>query len=76
MPVANCDRDLGHSLEVVNLRSHHHIDVLGAAHDAPSVHRQAADDELDSGLCKAMQQLVEGRFAQLRRAAPVNRISL
>jgi hypothetical protein len=52
-------------------------DVLGPAHHAPGVQRQAADqDELRSGLRQAPQQLVEGRLAQALRAAPLNRSSL
>ena len=55
----------------------HDVHILGASHDPPGIDRQAADDdEFDIRFGQASQQLVEGRFAQLSRAAPVNRISL
>jgi hypothetical protein len=71
------DRDLGHPLEVVDVRSDHDVYILCAAHDAPGIYRQPSDDyEFDVSFGEAPQQLVEGRLAQLPRAAPVNRISL
>ena len=74
---ARGNRDLGNPFEILRMGGNDDVDVLGAAHDAPCVERQSAhDDELGLCLRKAPQQFVEGRFAQPRRAIPVNRISL
>ncbi len=71
------NRNVGNSLEVLDVWGDHDIDVLCASHDTPGVDRQAADDnEFDIRFGEAPQQLVESRLAQVRRAAPVKRISL
>lgn len=74
---AGRNRDLGYTLEILGLRSDYDIHVFGATHYPPGIHGEAAHhDELRLCLRQAPQQLVEGWLAQLRRAAPVNRISL
>lgn len=70
-------RDLGHSLEVVDVGGNHDIDVFRSSYNAPRVHGKAAhDDEPGARGGESPQQLVESWFGQLAWAAPVNRISL
>jgi len=65
------------SFEVLGLGCDDDVDVLGAAYDSPRIQSKPTDyDELDVRFGQAAQQLVECRFAQLRSADPVNRISL
>ncbi len=63
--------------QVLDLRRHDHVDVLGTANDAPGVEGETTDhDEIDVRVGEAAQQLVEGGLAQSLRAEPVKRISL
>src|SRR4051794_7145603 len=74
---ASLSRYLGNLLQVRLLRGDNEIHVLGAAHDPPGIDSKTPHhDELGLRSRKAPQKLVEGRFDQLWRAAPVNRISL
>jgi len=69
--------NLRQAFQVLDLRGDHDIDVLGPTHYPPSIHSEPSDDdELHLGVSQALQQLVEGRCAQLLRAEPVNCISL
>lgn len=71
----NCH--LGDPFEVFGLWSDHDVHILGSTDDPPGVYGQATDhNELNLRGCEAPQKLVEGRFAQLFCAVPVNRISL
>ena len=74
---AGLGRYLGHLFQVPCLWGNHQIHVLGAADYPPGINRKATHhDELGLRSRQAPQELVEGRFAQFWRAAPVNRISL
>jgi hypothetical protein len=74
---AGGNRYLGDSPEVLNVWGDDDVDILGAPYDAPGIDRQTAnDDKFDICFGEAPEQLIEGWFAQLWRAAPVNCISL
>jgi hypothetical protein len=71
----NCN--VSDPLEVLGVRGDDDVHVLRAPHNAPGINCQTSNhDEIDICFSEASQKLVEGRFAQLPRAAPVNRISL
>jgi hypothetical protein len=71
------NRHLSHALEVFGLWGDDDVHILGSTDDPPGVHGQTTHhDELNLRSCEASQKLIEGRLAQLVRAAPVNRINL
>ncbi len=70
------DSDLGDPLEILGVWRSHDVHVLRSTDDTPGIYREAADEnELDARLGESTEKLIESRFGQLRRAAPVNRIS-
>jgi len=71
------NRNLGEAFQVLHLRRHYDIHILGASHYTPRIYCQTThDDKLHIRRSEPSQELVECRLAQLLRAAPVNRISL
>jgi hypothetical protein len=72
----NRDGDRRDPLEVLGIGRDHDVQVLCSPYHAPGVDGEAADqDELDACLGESTEKLIESRLGQLRRAAPVNRIS-
>lgn len=72
----SADGDVRDPFEVVGTRRDDDVHVLRASDDTPSVDGEAThQDKLDACAVKPLKKLVEGRLGQVRRAAPVNRIS-
>lgn len=70
------DGDLGNPLEILGVWRNHDVHILRSSNDTPGVYRKAADEnELGPRLGESVEELIEGWLGQLRRAAPVNRIS-
>lgn len=70
------DGDFGDPFEILGVRCNDDIHVLRSSEDSPCVEGEAThEDELDACLGESAEKLIEGRLGQVRRAAPVNRIS-
>lgn len=70
----NCD--LREAFEILGTWRNDDVHILRAPDDPPGVYRKAThQNELDTCLGEPAEKFVEGRFGQLRRAAPVNCIS-
>lgn len=70
------DGDVGNAFEVLRVGRDDDVYVLRSPDDPPRVYSEAADqNELDLSFGKAAKELIESRFGQLLRAAPVNRIN-
>ena len=70
------DCDLRDASEILGVWRSHDVHVLCSSDDSPGIDRETADqNELNARLGESADKLIEGRFAQLECAAPVNRIS-
>lgn len=70
------NRDPCQSLEILGTWRNDDVHILRPSDDPPGVYRKAThQNELDICRGEPAEKLVEGRLGQLRRAAPVNRIS-
>lgn len=70
------DGDLGNALEVLGIRGNDDVHILRSPDNTPRVDGEATNEnELDACFGESTEKLIEGRLGQVRRAAPVNRIS-
>jgi hypothetical protein len=70
------NRDLRQSPEVLRVWRYDDVHILRSSDHTPGVDREAPHEhEVNGSLGESAKKLIEGRFGQLRRAAPVNRIS-
>lgn len=70
------DGSLRNSPEILGIWRNDDVYVFRASHDSPSIDCEATNqNELDTRLGEPAEKLIESRLGQLRRAAPVNRIS-